>query len=651
MFKRKTFIQLVLSLCAWACCLLQPSAALAQEPPWRRQAFDLQANGEPLNLFLSRILTMQGIPTVMSPAVASGRVNGRIKGQAETIFKELSETFGLMSFYDGGALYVYSLGEVSSRLMRVAPIDLPRVDRTMRQMRLTDTRYPLRVDAVEGQILVSGPPRYVDLASELIARITDAPSQTKLGGDVRVFRLKYAKAADTTVSIGGVDTLVPGVATVLNEIVGGMRSNYVSGGRSQPRNLQGLRGSGQLSIGRGNQQQPVVDKTSVVAGGLSSYSAALAGRSDADTAVSGPGAVGMMAAMSANALPQSRQSMVVSDTPLVEPTVRADVRINAVIVRDTPERMAMYQNLIESLDVDIPLMEIEATIIDIADDKSEQLGVDWRVHGSRVDISSSPNGLAGRGNSIGGTNSAGDLINNGTGVLSAGSGLVGTLLFGNTKNYFLSRLNAMAENGDARMIATPRVLTLDNTEAVLQSTKDFYVRVAGKDQVDLFNVTSGLVMRVTPSVIDDGQGRRFKLNVRIEDGNANGGPQVDQIPVVNRNAIATQAIIGDGQSMLIGGYKIDEQRSGRSGVPVLSDLPFIGKLFGQRGMSANRVERMFLITARLVTSADMATRNNTVAGVLASQPVAAAAPEAKPQVPAARTRVAQVIHNGATESP
>jgi type III secretion protein C len=647
----KSFRSAAVVFCVWA-CLLGSVPSFAQEPPWRRQMFDLQANGEPLNLFLSRILTMQGIPTVMSPAVASGRVNGRIKGQAETIFKELSETFGLMSFYDGSALHVYSLSEISSRLMRVAPIDLPRVDRTMRQMRLTDARYPLRVDAVEGQILVSGPPRYVDLASELIARITDAPSQTKLGGDVRVFRLKYAKAADTTVSIGGVDTLVPGVASVLNEIVGGMRSNYVSGARSQPRNMPGLRGSGQISIGRGNATG--ADKTAVAAAGMSAYSQALAGRSDADSAVSGPGAVGMMAAMAANVLPDRKQGMVMSDTPLVEPTVRADVRLNAVIVRDTPERMAMYQNLIESLDVDIPLMEIEATIIDIADDKSEQLGVDWRVHGSRIDISSSPNGLAGRGNSPGGANVAGDLINNGAGVLSAGSGLVGTLLFGNTKNYFLSRLNAMAENGDARMIATPRVLTLDNTEAVLQSTKDFYVRVAGRDQVDLFNVTSGLVMRVTPSLIDDAQGRRFKLNVRIEDGNANGGAQVDQIPVVNRNAIATQAIIGDGQSMLIGGYKIDEQRNGRSGVPVLSDLPFIGRLFGQRGMSSNRVERMFLITARLVTVADMAARNNTVANALAAPPavaVSARAANALPEVQVTRPRVAQVIHNGATESP
>ncbi|MFY7942891.1 MAG: hypothetical protein ACOVOX_18465, partial [Burkholderiaceae bacterium] len=141
---------------------------------------------------------------------------------------------------------------------------------------------------------------------------------------------------------------------------------------------------------------------------------------------------------------------------------------------------------------------------------------------------------------------------------------------------------------------------MDNSEAVLQSTREFFVRVAGKDQVDLFNVSLGLVMRVTPSLVEDEQGRRFKLQIRIEDGNTNSGAQVDQIPVVNRNAIATQALVGDGQSLLIGGYIIEERKNTRSGVPVLSDVPVLGWLFGQRGNEVKRVERMFLITPRKI---------------------------------------------------
>jgi type III secretion protein C len=145
------------------------------------------------------------------------------------------------------------------------------------------------------------------------------------------------------------------------------------------------------------------------------------------------------------------------------------------------------------------------------------------------------------------------------------------------------------------------VLTLNNTEAVLQSTSEFFVRVAGKDQVDLFNVSLGLMMRVTPTLVDDAQGKRFKLQVRIEDGNTNSGAQVDQIPVVNRNAISTQAVVGDGQSLLIGGYTIEDQRNGKAGVPFLSEVPGLRWLFGQRTTSTKRVERLFMITPRLVS--------------------------------------------------
>ena len=233
----------------------------------------------------------------------------------------------------------------------------------------------------------------------------------------------------------------------------------------------------------------------------------------------------------------------------------------------------------------------------MSEDKSEQLGIDWRAHTRRIDISSSPNNLAGTGGlprSI-----ANDLLYS-TNPLSAGAGLIGTLLLGNERNYLLTRVNALAERGDANLISRPRILTTDNTEAVVQSTKEFYVRVAGREQVDLFNVSLGMVLRVTPTLIEDEQGRRFKLLIRIEDGNTNSGAQVDQIPVVNRNAISTQAVVGEGQSLLIGGYITEERSQSKQGVPFLSDVPVVGWLFGQRNSVVRRSERMFMITPRLV---------------------------------------------------
>jgi type III secretion protein C len=543
------------------------SAAHADEVQWRQQSFDLQANNEPLNTFLSKVLTLEGVSASISPSVSTGRVNGRFRGRAQTVFKELADTYGLTWYFDGATLHVYSISEIETRLLQVEAPDVPRVDRTLRQMRLFDSRFPLRVATSEGQIVVSGPPRYVELVSEVIARVADSPTQSKVGTEVRVFRLRHANALETVVNIGGIETRIQGLAQTLQELLDeGPASASIK--RSIANNVSGLRGKGLIASQSQNTAQPVA-------------SAASSATTAAGQPVGGTAMSGMAVPAGARAQGSSSRRQL---------SVQADGRLNAIVVRDTRERMPLYAELIEALDVETPLMEIEASVIDVSDDKSEQLGLDWRLHGNRADVISSPNGLAGGNIANAPRNIANDLLFS-EGPLSQGSGLVGTLIFGNARNYFLSRINALAESGDANLVSRPRVLTLDHTEAVLQSTNEFFVRVAGKDQVDLFNVSLGLTLRVTPHLVQDSAGRR------------NTGAQVDQIPVVSRNAIATQATVGEGQSLLVGGYVIEQKTTSKSGVPFLSDLPFVGALFGRKGSGTRRVERMFLITPRLVNLA------------------------------------------------
>jgi type III secretion protein C len=568
-------------------------AALAQEVPWRNGTFELQASNEPLNAFLLRLFVLEGVSATMSPTVASARVNGRFKGTAAAVFKEVASTYGLTSYFDGSTLHVYSLLEMETRLLQVDPIDVPRVERLLRQMKLFDARFPLRTSSAEGQVLVSGPPRYAELVEQVVLRVAAAPSRPKAGVEVRVFRLKHARAQDTVITIGGVETRVSGVASMLHSLLNDARTDPENLQRQLPRTMSGLRGQGLASVGQAASRMLPVSPGN----GTSDASGALLGSLLPQPQGALPGSATAAAAASPAA---ALTGSVPQEVAFVRGNamIRADARLNAVVVRDTRERMPMYAQVIESLDVETPLVEIEATVIDVADDKSEQLGIDWRLHSRRVDISSSPNNLAGNGGAPG-PNLANDLLYSAD-PLSAGRGLIGTLLFGNERRYFLSRLNVLSERGDANLISRPRILTTDNHEAVLQSTQEFYVRVAGREQVDLFNVSLGMVMRVTPTLVEDEQGRRFKLQVRIEDGNTNSGAQVDQIPVVNRNAIATQAIVGDGQSLLIGGYINEERSNSNTGVPGLSSVPVIGWLFGQRGNTVRRKERMFMITPRLV---------------------------------------------------
>ena len=600
-------MMIILVLIGW------PPSAAAQDIPWRRQQFDLRADNEPLNSFLSRILTLNGLAASVSPPIASAKVNGRLRGSAETIFRELADTYGLTWYFDGAMLYVYSLSEVESRMLQVSPVDVMRVDRTLKDMGLADGRFPLKVAPTEGQVLVSGPPRYVQLVSSIAARVANAPSQAAQQIDTRVFRLRYARAADTVVNIAGTETTIPGVARILNETVGAGAPGAEGDpplSRTVPVTVPGLRGRGLAAIGR-DEGDTGVDARD---GAMPSHPGSEAASPPADAT--------RLADEPARSRP-ARDPFAASASepnPYTAAVARADSRINAVIVRDTKDRMPTYIRLIADLDVGTPLLEIEATVIDISTGKSEALGIDWRLHGRRADIVSSPNGLAGTGQGTG-RNDANDLLYADP-VISAGSGLVGTLLFGSERTNFLARLNALTESGDANLVSKPRVLTLDNTEAVLQSTRDFYVRVAGREQVDLFNVSLGLVLRVTPSLIQDAQGSRVKLNIRIEDGNTDSGAQVDQIPVVNRNAISTQAVVGDGASLLIGGYTVEEKTHDRSGVPFLSEVPGLRWLFGQQASASKRMERIFMITPRLVRPDE--TRSEAAAAVVDAPPLGSA---------------------------
>jgi type III secretion protein C len=603
-----------------------PHITHARDIAWRnKQRIELQANNEPLNTFLGRLFTLNGIAAHLSPAIASAKVNGRLQGSAETIFKELADTYGLIWYADGAMLYVYSLAETESRLLQVNAADMPRLERTLKEMRLLDSRFALRVSAQEGQVFISGPPQYVQMVAAVAGQVAMAPSQRIQTTDTRLFRLRHARAADTVVNIAGVETTIPGVARILNETLGhgAYRVDSTSQhARAMPVTQPGLRGKGQWAVGRsgvgpgvsdgsGSQSSPVglpsMSSTPAAPRAMPTSHVVSTHAANASTEPF-PAHLGLSARSEPYADRGNERSHEITTTQTSAPApadiavVRADPRTNAIIVRDAPERMAMYTRLINQLDVSTPLLEIEATVIDVSHDKSEQLGIDWRAHGQRADVVSSPNGLAGTG--LISRNTANDLLYN-LPARSSGTGLVGTLLFGSERTNFLLRLNALTQTGDANLISKPRVLTLDNTEAVLQSTHDFYVRVAGRDQVDLFNVSLGLVLRVTPTYIEESDGAKVKLNIRIEDGNTNNGAQVDQIPVVNRNAISTQAVVGDGQSLLIGGYTIEEKSRNSAGIPVLSEVPGLRWLFGQKASTNKRVERIFMITPRLVKPQDL----------------------------------------------
>lgn len=279
--------------------------------------------------------------------------------------------------------------------------------------------------------------------------------------------------------------------------------------------------------------------------------------------------------------------------------IMADPRVNAVLIHDAEYRMPYYAKVIEDLDKPVELVEIHAAIVDIDTDYKRDLGITYQA----ADGSSKGWGFGGELSSS--DNSFSPLPVPGS---PSGAGLTLSTIYTMGSDYFLARIQALEEEGEARMLGRPSVLTVDNVQATLENTTTYYIPIQGNEASDLFKVEAGTVLRVTPHIITEQDGRRtIKLAVNVQDDQNNEGESTatTPIPPIKQTKINTQAIVGAGQSLLIGGYYYEQKGSAESGIPILKDIPGVGNLFKTTSKNSKRMERLILITPRVINLQDM----------------------------------------------
>jgi type III secretion protein C len=578
MLKHRTFIAAIALIIGLA---LGAPAAQAAPIPWRSEDVSFAVREQQLRDFLQEFFSSQGLSVVVSNAV-QGTVNGNFNGQPNRIFDDITKAFSLLPYYDGTLVYVYSVSEASTRTVVVPKSLVPRMMRTMDDLRMLNGRHTARSVPAEGMIVLSGSRRFLEQAEELSrnmqVQIAAGPSVFKM------FPLRYAWAQDVTLSYAGKQVMVPGVASVLRSLLAtpsGAGLYYDQADKPIRPTVEKLRGRGLRSIGEDGRH--VVERESVEVDDSPYYQ-------------------------------QQPASVNGGDGVRIE----AERRLNAVIVRDSKERMPYYEQLIAALDVEPNIIEIEATIVDINTDKLRDLGVNWRYSNANGDEV-----LFGRGDS------SDYSLQPGQNTVPAGKGFFASTTIGD-RSFFLSRVNALATEGIAKIVSRPQVVTLSNVEAVVEANTSFFVRIQGEFDVDLFNVQAGTTLRVTPHVMrEPGRSARIRLLVNVEDGNLTDA-SVDQIPVIDRSAINTQTMINEGESLLIGGLVRDKTTKSITKVPLLGDIPLLKHLFRYSRKRTEHVERLFLITPRLVPSQRIAGGESTGSVLKELQSAPPATPPAKP---------------------
>lgn len=554
---------LALAGAAWA----GAGAAWAASIPFEGRQVEMTAREQPVASFLQDFFGAVDIPVAVSSGV-SGAINGTFQGPADRVFNNILRSFGLMAYYDGSVVHVFTPSEISTRTFPLSSDNARTVIKTAQEMQLVDSRNTLRVGQ-GGSLIATGAKRFVEMVDELATgqkKQTDALAP--LG--FKVYYLRYAWAQDVTSQYGGKVVVIPGVASILRSLLTSQTQPQVLGMREQylRPTVPGLRGRGMANQGTL---------------GAEGASPMLASADTVRRAWGSGGGINVTFNETGNDL-----------APLVtlpgQARVEADARLNAIIVRDAPERLPYYDELIKSLDVEPQAVEIEATIIDLNTDRLRELGINWRWTDDRASF------LFGNGTAsdtlLHGTTATGNITPQGAG------GFLSLVLGG--RNQFVARINALQQQKAARVVSSPQIMTLSNVEALYDTTKSFYVKVQGRNEVDLFRVEAGTTLRVTPHVFKEGNDVRIKLLVQIEDGDFDFERSVDTMPTVNRSAINTQALIMAGESLLIGGMTREKSSEGVTKVPFLGDIPVLGNLFKTTERGGEHKERLFLISPRLV---------------------------------------------------
>jgi type IV pilus assembly protein PilQ len=309
-------------------------------------------------------------------------------------------------------------------------------------------------------------------------------------------------------------------------------------------------------------------------------------------------------------------------------SVTVDERTNTLLLQDTSDRLADIRRLVATLDIPVRQVQIEARIVIVSNDFKRELGAilgltNWQKNGQNglVYTTGTAAGLDQQQSTfITGQNAINNAINSGTtpvplptyGIPSAAnrynvnlpvSNPAGTFALGILGSNFIVDLELSAAQSEtqANIISSPRVVTANQKEATIEQGVEIpYQQSASSGATTIQFKKAVLSLKVTPQITPD---NRIIMDLDVRDdsvGNvvvASGGVNV---PSINTREIATQVLVNDGQTVVLGGILETTQREDDTKVPYLGDIPILGHLFKNTSHEDNKDELMIFITPKIV---------------------------------------------------
>lgn len=263
---------------------------------WKNGAYAYSADNTPLNIILDDFASSFGVEVNLG-TLGDSNVTGKLRADSpEAFLNRLALEYRFQWFVYNNTLYVSPQAAQTSQRIEISPEAAPDLKEALRGVGLLEPRFGWGELPDEGVVLVTGPPEYVRQITEF-ARKSESKPEAGANKDMMAFPLRYAAVADRTIRYRDQELLVPGVATILNELLG--QSSNASSGR--------------MSSGQGEDEQVSREQSQSVLNELINRNMPASGRKKA---------------------PVSSLAGKVS----------ADVRNNLLLVRDDPKTRDAYQH-------------------------------------------------------------------------------------------------------------------------------------------------------------------------------------------------------------------------------------------------------------------------------------------------------------------
>jgi len=308
----------------------------------------------------------------------------------------------------------------------------------------------------------------------------------------------------------------------------------------------------------------------------------------------------------------TQQTIQGAATCIVRGGVVADTSTNTLLVTEVASRLPDMMSYIKDLDVRTPQVALRAKIISVNRTSIEQLGVSYDLASPDAFFNTlAPHSYGGATPTttlesqvtLGGEALA--AVGNATRKYRIGSAL--NLLFSTAIGKFslTTFLDALRENNLADLQAEPSIVTLDNRMAEILVGQETPIRVIDAGSSGTAGVParatvqlkeSGIILRVTPHITSN---RQIRMTVHAEQSRLNvvGG---DLGFFFDKSRADNQLLVADGETAVIGGLTQTQVIRNRSGIPFLSELPLIGKLFSQSDTREEKRDLLVLITPHIV---------------------------------------------------